>query len=395
MKNYIFILILLCCACSSKQVELPDDIETIPIDIHTTANKASDFIEKIEIIPLETNDSIVVGVPNKTVFNKEMDVFVIYSRKRQTIYTFNGKGKFIGCSEKVRGKGPKEYHMLTDMNFNPYLQGIDILNPYGTVYTYSPDFKFITKRTIKPEFYFNKMLALNQNEYIFTIPSIWVGEEIAWANLNTGETENLTYTGTILSTNGIGQNCFSKEGENVYFVPQGINYYLYKLDKAQRKLIPIIYLDFGKDAIEESELPGNGVGERNGKKGTRADKRRDRLMQGMQERGKFLRERKSIRPMIKLFNANFIYLFLWEGSNPLGHYIYDRLQKKGYLLKGPKPFTLQPCFAIEDNILLSICDAYYLNQVVDIHLMSATEIEKLNKINEEDNPVIIKYYLRK
>lgn len=395
MKNWIFLLTLLCYACSSKQVELPDDIETVPVNIHATINKATDFIEKIEIIPLETNDSIVVGAPKKTVFNKEMDIYAIYSRKRQTVYTFNGKGKFIGCSDKVKGEGPEEYQMAVDMNINPYVNGIDLLNPYGIVYTYSPNFNFITQRTIKPEFYFDKMLALSPKEYVFTIPPIWVNQEVALVDIKTGETKNLSYTGTISSTNGMYQNCFYQEGEEIFFIPEGINYYFYRLDKEHKTLTPIIYLDFGQDTIDEDELPGSGVGDRNKGKGTQPNKKRTQLIQDMQERGRFLREAKIPMPMIKLFNRNYVYILVGEGNDLIGHYIYNRQQKKGYFLKVVESFTLQPCFAIEDNVLLSICDAYYLNQVVDTKLMSPTEIEKMSKIKEEDNPVIIKYYLRK
>lgn len=34
----------------------------------------------------------------------------------------------------MNGQGPKEYNMVLDINFNPYLKGIDMLNPYGKQY---------------------------------------------------------------------------------------------------------------------------------------------------------------------------------------------------------------------------------------------------------------------
>ena len=60
-----------------------------------------------------------------------------------------------------------------------------------------------------------------------------------------------------------------------------------------------------------------------------------------------------------------------------------------------KPFVMQPCFGIEGNVLMAITDAYYLPTVVDTSLMSAQEIHKMGQLKEEDNPVILKYYLRK
>ena len=44
---------------------------------------------------------------------------------------------------------------------------------------------------------------------------------------------------------------------------------------------------------------------------------------------------------------------------------------------------------------MSIADPYYVSRLVDIHLMSPEEISKMERLNEDDNPVILKYYLRK
>lgn len=64
-------------------------------------------------------------------------MYVLYSGE-QIVYTFSGDGKYIANSKKRRGQGPEDYTMVLDINLNPYLKGIDMLNPYGTVYTYSP-----------------------------------------------------------------------------------------------------------------------------------------------------------------------------------------------------------------------------------------------------------------
>lgn len=60
-----------------------------------------------------------------------------------------------------------------------------------------------------------------------------------------------------------------------------------------------------------------------------------------------------------------------------------------------KPFIMHPCFGIVDNVLMAIYDAYYVPKLVDSDLMSSEEIYKMEQLKEEDNPVILKYYLRK
>lgn len=61
-------------------------------------------------------------------------MFVIYTSD-QIIYTFSGNGQYVANSKKMKGQGPEDYVMVLDINLNPYLKGIDLLNPYGTIYT--------------------------------------------------------------------------------------------------------------------------------------------------------------------------------------------------------------------------------------------------------------------
>ena len=55
-KFLITILMLIVCACSSKPSKTAVDIERIPVEVSNATSDASSFIEKIEIIPLETTD---------------------------------------------------------------------------------------------------------------------------------------------------------------------------------------------------------------------------------------------------------------------------------------------------------------------------------------------------
>ena len=110
--------------------------------MYNISQDASSFIDKIELVPLETNDSSLLHKYGKVMYDKETDVYAVYTRD-QVIFTFSGNGDFISNSKKMQGQGPDEYYMVVDMKFNPYLKGIDLLNPYGTIYTYSSDFKLL------------------------------------------------------------------------------------------------------------------------------------------------------------------------------------------------------------------------------------------------------------
>ena len=53
----VVLLLVLFCGCSSKDKKMNVEIERIPINVYNISQDASSFIDKIELVPLETNDS--------------------------------------------------------------------------------------------------------------------------------------------------------------------------------------------------------------------------------------------------------------------------------------------------------------------------------------------------
>lgn len=387
-KISIIILLIVVYACSESENKLSEGIEIIPVDVHKAIGDASSFIEKIELVPLETNDSSLFFRCNKVIYDKNTDIFAIYTSD-QIVYTFTGEGQYIDNSKKVHGRGPKEYMMVLDININPYLKGIDLLNPYGTIYTYSPTFELITKRQFKPEFPIDYSMALDSNNYIFNHPYVWTNQELSFINLDTKQVVNANYEGTI-SGNNMSHHCFYHIDDSFYYVPFGLNYYFYRIDKENKKLEPIMYLDFGDAEVKQEGLPGCGHGKR-----TDSDEERRRITQDAIERYKFLRKTENYLPLIKFFNEDYVYVYLAKTNRGYGsHFIYNRKQKEGYLCKEGEPLIMYPCFGMVDNVLLSICQPEYISRVVGRNLMSSEEIHKMETLKEDDNPVILKYYLK-
>ena len=387
----IVLLLILIYGCSSKNPKLDDGVERISVDVHNVSQDASLFIDKIELVPLETNDSSLLHKYGKVMYDKETDVYAVYTRE-QVIFTFSGNGAFISNSKKMQGQGPNEYYMVVDMKFNPYLKGIDLLNPYGVIYTYSSDFKFLAKRKIKPEFPIDHLMALSSEEYIFTYPFLWTDQEITFANLGTQQIYNINYSGTISSGNSMDKECFYKIGDSFYFIPHGINYYFYRIDTKGMKLIPMMYLDFGDSEIKEEDLPGRAMGKR-----VDSDAERARIVKEAQERSQFLRHSNNhLVPLIKFFNDDYVYVYFVKSTQGAGsNFIYNRKTKKSFLTKEGKPFIMNFCFGIVDNVLLSIRQPEYVSRLVDRRLMSPEEIHKMEQLKEDDNPFIIKYYLKR
>ena len=93
-KIIILLLLIIICACSSNKQKIIDGIEKIPIEVHNASSDASVFLEKIEITPLETKDSSLIGKFKKVMYDQAMDIYAIYD-KDQVVSTFSGTGKFI------------------------------------------------------------------------------------------------------------------------------------------------------------------------------------------------------------------------------------------------------------------------------------------------------------
>lgn len=205
-KISVIILAIVIVACASSNKNVLDGVEIVPVDVHKASKDASSFLEKIEIVPLETNDSSIFHKCNKIIYNKSMDMYALYTSD-QIVFTFSGNGKYIDNSKRMNGQGPKEYNMVLDINFNPYLKGIDMLNPYGTVYTYSPTFGLLSKRQFKPEFPVDYLMALDSDNYIFNHPFVWTNQEVSFIDLKTQQSVNANYEGTI-SGNTMSNDCF-------------------------------------------------------------------------------------------------------------------------------------------------------------------------------------------
>lgn len=61
-----------------------------------------------------------------------------------------------------------------------------------------------------------------------------------------------------------------------------------------------------------------------------------------------------------------------------------------------KELTLVLCvkFSLADNVLFALCEPDWIERVTDRKLMSAEEICKMEALKEDDNPVVVKYYLK-
>lgn len=182
--NYLLFLLIIFCSCNrTKQIHIaeeskdesmaPDSYVYYPIQddriiVDLDKNqKASlfDYFSRIELIPLETSDDILVGYCEDLV--PYQNRYYIFDRKRAVVQIFDQDGKFISLIDK-RGQGPGEYTPnLTSIFLNPFTDNIDITD-LGCIYSYDLTGKHVrtTPRNKEASGFYWNIIPLNENLYV-------------------------------------------------------------------------------------------------------------------------------------------------------------------------------------------------------------------------------------
>jgi len=140
----------------------------IAVDLKKT-QKASifDYFKHIELIPLETNENVLIGRLEKLIIHQNR--FYIFDSHQLTVLVFDESGKFIFKVGK-RGRGPGEFGDLDDVIINPYTGHLELLNPWGWIYSFYLNGNYIktsNKITNRELLVVHRMIALNEKTYVF------------------------------------------------------------------------------------------------------------------------------------------------------------------------------------------------------------------------------------
>lgn len=382
MKAIFLIIIIFFTACN-KPGDKFSNLETVFIDLETESiTDAADFIEKIEIVPLETIPASLISQFNKAYYCKDLESYIILDN-HQIVYLFNKDGKFMSSSERVRGQGPGEYQLIVDVAYNPFSQAIELLDPYGSVYRYDSFFNFMDKLTLKQKnIVFSELIPLNEYKYIFTDAIVPLLHFCDFSNQTIEKTINFE-TEYIASVSQDTKSYSMIDNNVYYFSPHGINYLLYKIDIYKKSLRPVIHLDFGDRNIDKKMIKSKFGEPRNTEENIKFKK----------EVNEYLLNSNYPLTMIKLFNDDYIYLRILQDKN-WTNLIYNRKTKESFYMVKKSPFRLCYCIDLVDNILLTLLYPYEIDNYIDKKLINKENMEKLESIVTEDNPIIIKYYLK-
>lgn len=375
MKHKLLIigLALLFSSCIDKVQEENFELETVVIDLDKCSKgQIADIFNKIEIVPLETSDSILVSKV-RNIYTA--DSYYIIMEQKGTIHLFDKKGKYISNSSKVMGEGPQDYSIVVDVVYNRYTNSIDILSPYGEILSYDSTFCFKRKTVFKMpnKHIVSHLFPINDSTYIITPSSLKESGKLYFYNINSKEWVGEQSYNTDLAKTTSMNIPFSYDRKINYYSPSSTNMYVYRI-MDDNSLMPIYALDF-----KEKNVPQNLLAN----------------YQNDKELSDFLFYKSDYAlPLRKFINHNFFITNIKQGDKSF-LLVYKRNDKKAEVIEDNiNGKRMLPFFALNTNILSTLAYPHNAENFIDTALLDNTNRKLLNLVSDDDNPIIIKYYLK-
>lgn len=138
-----------------------------------TPTSIGDIFSNIRIVALETSESCFIKRIDKIKYFKN-SIYVL-DESLPALYVFDEEGNFQRSIGKI-GQGPGEYSLIYDFLIDEKKEIIELLSPYGSIYSYQLNGEFIERR-ILPDHVpnYQKMIYLADN--MLLVSSIVLPEE--------------------------------------------------------------------------------------------------------------------------------------------------------------------------------------------------------------------------
>ena len=169
MKKCFYLLLLTwtLAACSSQTEENGDNV--LKATLKETEVSLKDLFSRIEVIPLETNDTALMDhvhrirkVNNKYyILNEDYPGFTYIN-----ILVYDVEGNFLHTIGK-KGQGPEEYPWLIyDMDIDTEKDLVYMMSPSGMLYLYRTDGSFVRKMNMPEGLIYHGLQFLNSNQLL-------------------------------------------------------------------------------------------------------------------------------------------------------------------------------------------------------------------------------------
>ena len=374
MKNIIVLFLLPFFLCACHKSKKTHGYPTLEASLEIEDVSIMELFDSIEAIPLETNDSSLLIWPDKILYWNGH--YGIFDSKNPALFVFDKTGTFV---RKIgnRGEGPEEYTEIYDVIQNKEEKEIYMLSPFGEIVVYSTDGKFIRRIQLPQKTNYQSFESFSDYFITWTLPS---GEEeygISVISKNTMQCMKNYWQGN-RNLYSLYSRVFHKYGENIFFFrPFGRE--VYQINKDDMNIA--YQWDFGKDNYSVKDW---GISE------TKSG--------GGQESSLLINQlRESTIPYVicnQAQNNKYYYSTLIFGFTPKGrhHLFYRKADGKTFFFnKTSEGIKLNPLFW-SDEFVLCLADNESLADYEEV--LGNEEMKKILNRNEEDNPILIKYYYK-
>jgi hypothetical protein len=150
--------------CSNGPSNENSSYRIINIDYRDKAIETAPNYKHIRFIPLETTKEALIGRIDKLVVS-ENRFYILDLSMAEAIFIYNKNGGLVN-SIKAKGKGPGEYHFVTDIGFDQYNKELIVVDPeLNKILKYDQDGNYISEQFFK--FTPSHIAVIDKNTYAF------------------------------------------------------------------------------------------------------------------------------------------------------------------------------------------------------------------------------------
>lgn len=376
MKTISPLLLLVLSLFYSCIQEKTNDSYLVNVDL-TKRDKVSmtDLFSSIELIPLETKEESLIKRIGKVVSFK--DRYYVFDPDLHVIYVFNSQGRFQ-CQIGKYGDGPEDYYNACDFHLDKSNESIQILSSVGVLYYYDLSGRFIERIKLPAESPVFSFFTKLTDDLIL----LWTANVKDKEQLYLYSIKDKKYLNHLYQNKG-ALNAFAK---TVFYTYNGKTYFhkpfynqVYTFQS--QEIIKDYAWDFGKNTleIEEYQLPPDNDNE------------------GIKTMVEMLRTgRIPYFYNIQAQNSKYYYTqVVFDLKNSINVF-YNKQTNISYVFETFTENTYASFLYWQDDCILGVCNSgYYTKERVLVEdVLDQNNLIKLQSINEEDNPCLVKYVLK-
>jgi hypothetical protein len=374
LRNTVLIgLSLLLGACQPKSGHREKEGMKIDLDRDDKVS-VFDFFSKIELIPLETNEQSVMSYPLRKIALHKGNFYVL-DKQGESIQVFAAEGRFVEKIDK-KGRGPGEYDLLYDFDFNRFTGNLELMSPDGYVNIYDPDGnKFLDQIVLPDEILaVHHFTVLSPDVYIFFSDSR-EGNKMLFYSVSQNKIVSETYGDlpTYLFFKTLLHHSWSPfyiHNDSVRFV-QVYDGTIYDVTP-DYQLSPRYSWDFGEQNLFSDIFPREGL-----------------TTEEYFEFNKMVNTRYAAGFWLYEENSNY-FITRFKYRNRLKYLIFDKHKGTYLLFDNYKENISCPPTLIDDEAMYYYASPQELHMAVRPEVLDDKNKAIFNAVTEFDNPVIVK-----